>query len=67
MHVSFFDVIGLQILLTDLFIRSQMKRIQFQFLPVIVECLFVLVQFSMTLSQQILYIRVAWGDSGGPL
>ena len=67
MLLGFFEVIGSQIEFTNVFIRTFMTRIQFQCLMVIEKGLFQQIQFSVTVSHQIIDIRTICGAFGGLL
>jgi len=67
MLLGFFEVIGSQIEFTNVFIRTLMTRIQFQCLMVIEKGLFQQIQFSVTVSHQIIDIRIICGAFGGLL
>ena len=67
MLLGFFEVIGLQIEFTNVFIRTLMTRIQFQCLMVIEKGLFQQIEISVTLSHQIIDIRFICRAFGGLL
>ena len=67
MLLGFFEVIGSQIEFTNVFIRTLMSWIQFQCLLVLEKGLFQQIQFSVTVSHQIIDIRFICGAFGGLL